>query len=107
MCVVSMIMDNEYDKWKKRWPWCPTEQPYVPIEPSYPTVFPPYNPVINPIGPTQEELEEFRELLKRAREYDKKNNEPDCELETKKQKLLDLAKQLGIYKKVKAILNEK
>lgn len=46
--------------------------------------------------PTKEEIEEFRRLLERAREYDKKNDEPDCEKEEKKQKLMQLAKQLNI-----------
>lgn len=45
---------------------------------------------------TPEEIAEFRRLLKRAREYDRRNNEPDCELEEKKARLRDLAKELGV-----------
>lgn len=79
MCVVSMVMRHYEDWW----------QQYRPI---------PY--VINvppaPIGPTPQEVAEFRKLLRRAREYDKEHNEPDCELESKKQQLLDLAKELGV-----------
>ena len=45
---------------------------------------------------TKEEIEEFRKLLDRAREYDKRNNEPDCETKEKKEKLLALAKELGV-----------
>ena len=47
-------------------------------------------------GISPEEVAEFHELLRRAREYDKKNNEPDCELESKKQRVRDLAKELGV-----------
>jgi hypothetical protein len=84
MCVVSMIMDHYDDEWRKR-ANPPEPQPiYVPMVPWTP----------QPIQP--HEIDEFRRLLERAREYDKKNNEPDCEMESKRQKLLDLAKQLGI-----------
>lgn len=38
----------------------------------------------------------FKDLLKSAKEYDIKNNEPDCELEEKKDLLRKLAEQLGI-----------
>lgn len=77
MCVVSMVNDFFHDKW----------QPRVPN----PFVYPPIEPAI-----TSEELKEFRELLERAREYDKKHNQPDCELEEKKKKVLKLAEQLGV-----------
>ena len=102
MCVVSMIMDHQYDEWERKFPPF-REWPVNPNRPSIP--LPP--PIIMPIGPTQDEIDEFHRLLERAREYDKKNNEPDCELETKKEKLLKLAKELGIYKKVKEILDAK
>lgn len=80
MCVVSMIMDHQYDKWHT----------YLPL-----------NPLVQPVDGvkkdiTQEEIDEFHRLLERAREYDKRNNEPNCELSEKKQKLLDLAKELGV-----------
>ena len=75
MCSVSMIMEHKYDEWMRRTP-------------------PPF--VYTPPAITQQEVDEFRRLLERAREYDKKNNEPDCELEEKRQKLLTLAKELGV-----------
>lgn len=75
-----MIMDHQYDKWYT----------YLPL-----------NPLVQPVDRikkdiTQEEIDEFRRLLERAKEYDKRNNEPNCELSEKKQKLLDLAKELGV-----------
>jgi hypothetical protein len=87
MCVVSMIMDGRYDDWYRRYypPYTPYEPPF--IQPTFPPVQP---------FPTQLELDEFKRLLERAREYDKKNNEPNCEMEEKKQKLKKLAKDLGV-----------
>lgn len=82
MCVVSMIVDHYRDKWD---PWKPLTPGGFPANP------------LTPKLPTKEEIAEFYELLKKkAREYDAKNNQSDCELEEKKQKLLDLAKELGI-----------
>lgn len=82
MCVVSMVMDHYNDKWRVApspnfYPWV---LPGVPAEPKI----------------TKEEIEEFRKLLERARQYDKDHNEPDCELAEKRQRLLDLADELGI-----------
>ena len=87
MCVYSMIMDHYTDKWKDRLP----HQTLPPVE-----IFPPIVPSVPVPFITKEEVEEFRKLLERAKEYDKKNNEPDCELEEKKETLRKLAKQLGI-----------
>lgn len=78
MCVVSMVMDHYHEKWS---------QP--PYKNPLPNIFP-----LSPI--TNEEIAEFRKLLERAREYDKRNNEPDCELEEKRRRLLDLARELGV-----------
>lgn len=75
MCAVSMIMDHYQDEWQKY------RQPYK---------LAPY------ALPTQDEIDEFRRLLERAREYDRKHNEPDCELEEKRKKLKDLAKELSV-----------
>ncbi len=90
MCVVSMIMDHYDDKWNKK-----IQKPQtIKYEPGdgvdIPGVIYPF-PFI-----TKEEIEEFRTLLERAREYDKRNNEPDCEMESKRQRILDLAKELGV-----------
>lgn len=78
MCAVSMIADHYHDKWSQP-PYIPNAFPYLPI-----------------VMPTAAEIAEFHKLLDRAREYDKKYNQPDCELEEKKQKLTKLAKELGI-----------
>lgn len=76
MCVVSMVMDHYYDKWK-------------PVQPG---------PIRwnGPPMPTQDEINEFHRLLDRAREYDKRNNEPDCEMKEKRDRLLKLAEELGV-----------
>ena len=82
MCVVSMIMDYYWYKWRLPYDsW--NIQPYPPSKAPTPL-------------PTQDEIDEFRKLLERAREYDKRNNEPDCELKEKRERLLDLAGELGI-----------
>ena len=86
MCVVSMVMDHYNQKWNEL-----IQQPYQPNFPREPAI-------------TDAEIREFRTLLARAREYDKRNNEPDCELEAKKQQLLDLAKQLGVEIEIKEAL---
>lgn len=83
MCVVSMIMDYQRQKWE---PLVPDYQKQIG------EIF--TNPVPSPITPA--EILEFRQLLERAREYDKKNNEPDCELQEKKDALLKIAKALGV-----------
>lgn len=80
MCTVSMIMDHYGDEWRRR---------YIPAQPLI-------GPFVPPPVPSTQELDEFRRLLDRAREYDKKHNEPDCEMDDKKRKLLDLAKELGV-----------
>lgn len=89
MCTVSMIMDHYYDKWYPLLP--PTSPLPTPLTPLPVPVPVPVVPLITP-----EEIEEFRKLLDRAREYDRKNNEPDCELYEKKQRLRELAKELGV-----------
>lgn len=71
-----MVMDHYADKWGRQTP--------VSTITSLPNF------------PTQQEIDEFRQLLERAREYDRKNGEPDCELQQKRQKLLDLARELGV-----------
>jgi hypothetical protein len=93
MCVVSMISDHYYDKWRRLVPE-PYEvpQPYRPVNPWLPT--PSVKPTVPPIS--DEEIEEFRRLLERAREYDRANNEPDCEMEEKKRRLKELADLLGV-----------
>lgn len=78
MCVVSMVMDHYLDKWNP--PLSIPEINYPPLQRTIP----------------QADIDEFYKLLERAREYDKKHNQPDCELEDKKNQLKKLAKELGI-----------
>lgn len=94
MCVVSLITDHYHDKWQEKL----ISKPQLPYKPTIPPFqFPPIN-----IEPqiTDEEIREFRTLLERAREYDKRNNEPECELESKKQRVRELAEELGIGDKI-------
>jgi hypothetical protein len=87
MCVVSMVADHYWDKWKHLQP-----------QEASPTVVPvPWPaPVPNPPAISPEEVEEFRKLLERAREYDRKNSEPDCETAEKKARIKKLADDLGV-----------
>ena len=85
MCVMSMIMDHHYDRWN------PRRIPGTAIAPNQWVPIPPLVPQISP-----EEIAEFYELLERARVYDKEHGQPDCELKSKKEKLKELAKELGV-----------
>lgn len=89
MCVVSMISDHYYDKWRRHVPE-PTPYPIWPQPQPLPTTIPAVSPI------SDEEVREFRRLLERAREYDRANNEPDCEMEEKKRRLKELADLLGV-----------
>jgi hypothetical protein len=72
MCAVSMVDDFYYDKWSRNFIYKVT---YVPSE---------------------SEIEEFRKSRLLALAFDNFTNQPDCELEEKKQKLLKLAEEMGI-----------
>lgn len=76
-----MVMDHRTDEWTRRYWSAPWQQ-------NYPM------PKLN--LPTQQEIDEFRRLLDKAREYDKRESEPDCEMDDKKRKLLDMARELGV-----------
>ena len=89
MCVVSLVTDHFYDKWKTL-PQ-PVPMPYV-----YPTPQPSVYPLSPPPPISPEEIEDFRKLLERAREYDRRNSKPDCELAEKRERLLQLARDLGV-----------
>lgn len=101
MCVVSMVMDHYREKWEPLLPQTPW-----PLAPNIPDPYRQADPdevrkALEQFGPkqpaiTKEEVEEFRRLLERAREYDKRNQEPDCELDEKRQAIKDIAKQLGV-----------
>lgn len=82
MCTVSMIMDHYREQWQ------PRLDQVIPYQGTTTIML---QPAITP-----EEIAEFRKLLERAREYDRKNNEPDCELDEKKQALLAIAAKLGV-----------
>lgn len=92
MCVYSMVMDQYRDQFG---PWKPIN-PIIPINPINPpqpstlTWTPPYN------GPTKEQFEEVLELLRAAVKIDKFVEQPECELEEKKNLLREHAKHLGL-----------
>ncbi len=70
MCAISMVMDFYHEKW----------EPYK-------------DPLI---VPSQTEIDDFHKLMDKAGKYDIEHNQPNCELEEKKQKLQNLANELGI-----------
>lgn len=41
-------------------------------------------------------LHSFEELLRRAKKYDEEHNQPDCELDEKRQALKRIADELGV-----------
>lgn len=92
MCVYSMIVDQKYDDWQRRYIQPP--QPLTP--PPFPWSEAPWWPGYIPALPTQTELDEFRRLLEAARAYDKRNKEPECEEAEKRKKLQELADLLGV-----------
>lgn len=103
MCVVSMVNDHYWDKWRPTWPTQPPynpNEPFIAPEPKYPTpeeiqeMLKKLNPA--PPPPTAEEIEEFRRLLERAREYDKRMNQQGCDTTDKKAALKALAEFWGI-----------
>jgi hypothetical protein len=76
MCVVSMVMDHFEDEWfKKLRPAAPA--PFV-----FPGAPVPAEPAL-----TADELRQLRDLIARAKQYDIAHNQPDCELDAKKEKL--------------------
>jgi hypothetical protein len=79
MCVFSMVIDQKCDDWTRRYyrPAVLPPRPFVPL-------------------PSPTEIDEFRRLLDRARKYDRDNNQPDCEMEEKRQKIKKLANELGV-----------
>jgi hypothetical protein len=111
MCVVSMVSDHYIDKWTpyvQPWNGGIPNIPFVPIPTAIPNNRPgdsiPWEQTIHAKpGLTQEEIDQFRrdaeelkKLLKRAREYDTRNNEPECELESKRKTLKLIAAALGV-----------
>lgn len=88
MCVMSMVTDHYNDKWNKYWP-----------EPNVTVNIPPIDvdKLVEEIRQkVLADLPDFKELIRKAKEYDKLNNQPDCELDSKKQKIKKLADKLGV-----------
>ena len=79
MCVYSMIADHGIDV-LKGWPR-PDKDPTV---------------VYIPDPELARRISDLEELLRKAKIYDLANEEPDCELESKKLRLLELAAELGV-----------
>lgn len=101
MCTVSMVMDHYWDEWQRKYinpPYSPSTTPGLPGFPTQKPAYTPQQPFSSPLVPqiTKEEVEEFRRLLERAREYDRKNNEPDCEMQEKRDRIKKLAEELGV-----------
>lgn len=71
MCVVSMIVDDWYDRWKK-------PNPYQWIQPDQPWPWKPSGPSQEEVDALRREVDILKEQIKRAQKYDKDNGEPDC-----------------------------
>lgn len=82
MCVYSMISDHHTEKWTK------DNQPLVPLSPNRLTE--------QEIVDFRRDVGELKKLLERAKEYDKQNSQPDCELESKKKILREIAEKMGV-----------
>lgn len=84
MCVFSMVVDH----YQKTWP-------EIPKYPDIPGVtWPDFLDTVDGKQKQKElekRIEEMEELLRKAKIYDEENNEPDCESETKKKTLQELA----------------
>lgn len=97
MCVSSMIYDHYFDKWKNI-----HHQPIIPLHYPYPQPYftiptsPFTQPYITEPVISSEEIKELKDLLEKARKYDKEHNQKECELQSKKDRLIELAKQLGV-----------
>lgn len=75
MCSYSMIADHGRD-WMGQWP-----KP---------------NGDALKIAEIERRIADLEALLAKAKQYDADNGEPECELDSKKETLRKLAKQLGV-----------
>lgn len=83
MCVVSMIGDHYFYKWK--------DNTY------YNTPLRTYGDVSRyEFEELKKEVLEMKELLKRAKLYDEENGEPDCEIDEKMKFLRKVSESVGI-----------
>ena len=96
MCSYSFIADHGIRKLTM-----PVTYPPV----TYPNITPTITPIviepvkIDPISSDEwkkQFLKDLVDLLREAKEYDKRNNEPDCELESKKERLKAIADELEV-----------
>lgn len=104
MCIVSMILDD-FQK-RQAWPWHPGTVPYPGDHVPQDLVNPPrpidsFQPVVPAISREEfealkKEVAALRELIKAAKKYDEETNQPDCEMEDKKEFILKLGELLGI-----------
>jgi len=76
-----MVYDYVYGDWWQRY---------------YRDYAPGYRPHIIRQVPSQEDIDEFYRLLAAAKLYDARTKQPDCEEESKRDKLRKLAKDLGV-----------
>jgi len=76
MCSYSMIADHGKDMMRS-WPTYDTGQALRMAE-------------------LERRIADLEVLLAKAKKYDADNGEPDCELDSKKKALRDLAKHLGV-----------
>lgn len=88
MCVVSMVGDHYNDKWRHINPINPFDNSPSPHVKDDVTRY--------EFDQLRREVLEMKELLKRAIDYDKKNNEPDCHIDEKMEKLRKIAELVGI-----------
>lgn len=106
-----MITDHFRDKWQPQVPspftvpYNPNSIPWHPLAPQLPMDLEELNKLLQPkpalptadeIAAFRKDMAEFKLLLERAREYDARNNEPNCELESKKAALKAIADHFGV-----------
>lgn len=98
MCVVSMIMDDYRDRWKRPWELpLPTSIP--PVQPYPSGGLKPFTlPEISreEFNELKAEIEALKELIKAAKKYDEATGQPDCEMDEKVAMIKSLAKALGV-----------
>lgn len=101
MCTVSAVETGFTKRWDEPWhpepPFTPQPRPWNPNPNPFPDPFPQLTP---------QELAEFRRLLKNAKEIDEATDQPDCEMESKREALLEAAERRGVRGAVEAILDE-
>lgn len=95
MCVVSMVSDQFNDQWKDWERRLPTFTPNGPKITGEPVPLAGYVTKAE-FELLRREVELLRDLLVRAIEYDRRNNEPDCQVDEKIERLKKIAQLVGI-----------